>query len=272
MIIVLIILLIFSGLLFIYLLMWKPNPSSHFYPKEHPIFIAHRGVHKTVPENTIAAVEKAIESGFTFTELDVFADFNNDIICSHNLDLERETKGQGFVDEKEYGELQHIYCRPTNGNHEQPNIPLLKTILEKFSKKIHFVLDVKTKSSLDIIPYKKIIELVKEFSLENSIIVSSFNPLFLLVLKWLEPKIFTGFILKNPTHLKWANFIHPDFLHPRGDIVDEKLINYSSRKKLPINAWTVNNILSWNWLFSMGVCGVITDEIPISMSKTKQNN
>jgi glycerophosphoryl diester phosphodiesterase len=249
---------------------WKPNPSSHFFPHKFPLFITHRGVHKTVPENTIAAVEKAIESGFTFVELDVIADFNNDIICSHNIDLERETEGHGFVDEKEYSELQHIYCRSTNGNHEQTNIPLLKTILEKFSKKINFVLDVKTRRPLDITPSKKIVELVKEFNLENSIIVSSFNPLFLLVLKWLEPKILTGFIFKNPTHLKLTNIIHPDFLHPRGDIVDEKLINYSNSRNLPINTWTINNTLSWNWLSSMGVCGVITDEIPTSMAN-RQN-
>ena len=47
-------LLIIAVLIYIYL--WKTNPTTHFYHKTSPLYIAHRGLHKTVPENTILSL------------------------------------------------------------------------------------------------------------------------------------------------------------------------------------------------------------------------
>jgi len=264
----LVIFFVFNVALIFYLFLWKPTPINHFYSEFQPLFIAHRGLHKTVPENTISSVKQAISSGFMAIELDVIGDSKNNIVCSHNLDLERETGGNGFIDEKEFGELQQA-CYRKSEQDKNHNIPLLKTVLERFNKEAIFVLDIKTRGALDIVLVKKISRLIKTLDLESSIVVSSFNPLFLLVLKWYNSKIFTGFIFKNPKHLKLINIIHPDLLHPRGNIVDKNLINYSKKKNLPINVWTINNSLSWRWLSSLGVSGIITDELPDFNKKTK---
>tara|TARA_Y100000590_G_scaffold317467_1_gene359149 strand:- start:1204 stop:2007 length:804 start_codon:yes stop_codon:yes gene_type:complete len=266
--VLLVILFVFTLALIFYLFFWKPIPTNHFYPDSHPLFIAHRGLHKMAPENTMSSVKQAIDSGFMAIELDVIGDSRNNLVCSHNIDLERETRGNGFVDEKDFGELQQIYYRQGEQD-KSHSIPLLKTILERFKKEAIFILDIKTRGPLDIVLAKKISRLIKTLDLKNSTIVSSFNPLFLLVLKWYDSKIFTGFIFKNPKHIKLINVIHPDLLHPKGNIVDKNLINYSKKKNLPINAWTINNYLSWRWLSSLEVSGIITDELPDFNKKTK---
>ena len=97
---VIIIFLVITGLLIKHLFFWKPASISHFYKRKSPLFIAHRGLHKNEPENTTPAVKKAIKAGFLAVELDTFTSLDKKIICSHNIDLERETEGRGFIDEK----------------------------------------------------------------------------------------------------------------------------------------------------------------------------
>ena len=258
---VIIIFSIITGLLIKHLFFWKPESRSHFYKSKSPLFIAHRGTHKNTPENTISAIKEAINSGFSIIELDVFLSLDKEIVCSHNIDLERETEGQGFLDEKHSKALQDILYRSYNANDKEKCIPLLSDILKNFNKNILFVLDVKTKRINHLNPALEIVKLIKKHDAKMSVVVSSFNPILLLFIKCIDKKILTGFIFQNHRFLNLTNIIHPDFIHPRGDLINKRLIRYSNKKNLPINTWTVNNNLSWNWLSSMGVCGIITDEI-----------
>ena len=126
-------------------------------------------------------------------------------------------------------------------------------------------IDVKTKNVWDIYPAIKIVKLIKKFKRKNSVIVSSFNPLMVFFIKWMDPKILTGFIIQNQSYLILTNIIHPDFLHPRGDIINDRVVSYAKKKNIPINTWTINNAAAWRWLQKKGVSGVITDENPFNL-------
>jgi glycerophosphoryl diester phosphodiesterase len=76
----------------------------------------------------------------------------------------------------------------------------------------------------------------------------------------MDSKILTGLIIKNQSVLKLTNIVHPDFLHLRGDIVNDSVVSYAKKKHLPINTWTINNAAAWKWLQKKGVSGIITDE------------
>ena len=120
-----IILMVFIGLSIKHLFFWSPVSGSHIYKHSHPLFIAHRGLHKTEPENTIPAIKKAIKLGFTAIELDVFSSLDKKIICSHNIDLERETERSGFVDGKKYDELKNTTYRAKSNKNKNECIPLI---------------------------------------------------------------------------------------------------------------------------------------------------
>lgn len=258
----LIILLTFSGFFIKHLFFWKPISVKHFFKNNSPLFIAHRGIHKTAPENTLGAIVEAINLGFTVIELDVCFSFDRKIVCSHNIDLERETGGHGFIDENNARDILKIVCKTIKSqNNKENSIPILKDVFEKFGKSISFIIDVKSKQYNDFKFAKEIIKLIYTYKLYQSVIVSSFNPFILLFIKFLDKKIMTGFLYKNQRQLIITNLIHPDFLHPRGDLINEKVVVYSKRKKIPIISWTINNSLSWNWLSAKGVSGIITDEI-----------
>ena len=263
---VIIIFLVITGLLIKHLFFWKPASISHFYKRKSPLFIAHRGLHTNEPENTTPAVKKAIKAGFLAVELDTFTSLDKKIICSHNIDLERETEGRGFIDEKKYSELKKITYRPKRNKNinKNKNLPLLSEVFDYFGKEVLLIIDVKTKNMWDICPAINLIKLIKKFKRKKSVIVSSFNPLIVFIIKWMAPKILTGFIIENQSYLRLTNIIHPDFLHPRGDIINDRVVSYAEKKHIPINTWTINNAASWKWLHKKGVSGVITDEHPFN--------
>ena len=262
--IILIILIVFVGLLIKHLFFWKPAPIRHFYKRKSPLFIAHRGLHKNDPENTTPAIKTAIKAGFTAVELDTFISLDKKIVCSHNIDLERETKGSGFVDEKKYNELKKITHKTKDNKNTNKGLPLIGKVFEDAGKDVLLIIDVKTKNIWDIYPAIKIVKLIKKFKRKNSVIVSSFNPLIIFFIKWMDPKILTAFIIINLSYLRLTNIIHPDFLHPRGDIVNDSVVSYAEKKNIPINTWTINNAAAWKWLHKKGVSGVITDEHPFN--------
>ena len=62
-----------------------------------PMIISHRGVTQKFPENTIEAYWDSLKMGFKGIELDVLASKDSVVYCSHNHELEKETKYQGYL-------------------------------------------------------------------------------------------------------------------------------------------------------------------------------
>ena len=256
----LIVFILLGCLLVKHLFFWAPLSGKHFYKKNTPLFIAHRGLHKNEPENTTLAIKKAIKLGFTAIELDTLMSLDKKIICSHNLDLERETKGRGFVDDKKYNELKTVLHRTNKNKKPNKGLPLIDKIFKETKQEVLFIIDIKTKRAWDLYPAIKLVKLIKKHKKKEKVIISSFNPLIVFFVKQMDSKILTALIIKNQSVLKLTNIVHPDFLHLRGDIVNDSVVSYAKKKHLPINTWTINNAAAWKWLQKKGVSGIITDE------------
>jgi glycerophosphoryl diester phosphodiesterase len=68
--------------------------------------IAHRGYSARAPENTLAAIEAAIEAGADAVEFDLHATADGVPVLFHDETLERTTDGAGPVRDKTLGELR----------------------------------------------------------------------------------------------------------------------------------------------------------------------
>lgn len=243
-----------------YLYLWRPNDSSGFYPVK-PFYMAHRGVRTRAPENTISAYSAALEAGLKGTELDVMETKDGQLICSHNFDLERITDGRGYIFEQTYSELQQI-----NAGHRFPGastdrIPLLTDVLNFFPAEFRVNIEVKSRSLIDIFTTLKVARLVKIMDLQGRVIVSSFNPVALIAVKWVDNAILTGFLVGPDTWplMRFINLAHPDCLHPEAGLVTEDLLRFARQRGLAVNVWTVNNQPAIDWLVKKDVEGIITD-------------
>jgi glycerophosphoryl diester phosphodiesterase len=74
-----------------------------------PAFIAgHRGDRASAPENTIPAIQAALDSSMEFVELDLQKTLDGEAVVLHDETLERTTNGEGLVVERTWAELQSL--------------------------------------------------------------------------------------------------------------------------------------------------------------------
>jgi glycerophosphoryl diester phosphodiesterase len=106
--------------------------------------IAHRGVRKFAPENTLPSFEKSIDMGMDYVEIDVRATSDGILVLSHDSTVDRMTNGTGKVDELT---LDHIKALDAStgfdGNFHATEIPTLDETLQICRGRMGVYVDLK---------------------------------------------------------------------------------------------------------------------------------
>ena len=227
--------------------------------KDSPLIMAHRGLKTNSPENTISSYNEAIAAGFDALELDILQTKDGELICSHNFDLERESNGIGLAQHTNYKKLKNIqtgvYTHPKNTQ----TIARLQDVLDEIPKNIFLNIEIKTHSLFDLSASKTLGKLFKRSGIQHSFMVSSFNPVVVAYFRLFFPNISIGYILKNIKWLWTTHWLHPDYLHPRADLIDNELLEMSQNHSLALNLWTVNTIPALEWCKQNHISGIISD-------------
>ncbi len=227
--------------------------------KDSPLIMAHRGLKTNSPENTISSYNEAIAAGFDALELDILQTKDGELICSHNFDLERESNGIGLAQHTNYKKLKNIqtgvYTHPQNTQ----TIARLQDVLDEIPKNIFLNIEIKTHSLFDLSASKTLGKLFKRSGIQHSFMVSSFNPVVVAYFRLFFPNISIGYILKNIKWLWTTHWLHPDYLHPRADLIDNELLEMSQNHSLALNLWTVNTIPALEWCKQNHISGIISD-------------
>ena len=112
--------------------------------------IAHRGTHNGIPENTLAAYEKAIELGCDFVEIDVRKTKDWRIVSVHNSTIDAYVNNaSGKVSDFTLAELKALDIGKRVGPEwENERIPTFEEILRLCKGQIGIYLDLKKLKSL----------------------------------------------------------------------------------------------------------------------------
>jgi glycerophosphoryl diester phosphodiesterase len=107
-------------------------------------------------------------------------------------------------------------------------------------------------------------ETIRARNLYEQVIVSSFNPIALIQLRWLDPQIALGLLFDQPLppFLRRAWFspiLQPQAIHPAAALVDADLVAWARQQDCAINVWTVNDADEARGLSALGVDALITD-------------
>ncbi len=236
-----------------------PRSLAWYHSFPTPIVFGHRGLLTLCPENTTPAYMEAASRGFHGVEMDVVPTKNTTIICSHNFDLERETDGLGWIDEIHYADIKGvktgIYSHPDSCD----SLTTLGEACQSMPDNIIINVEIKSHGAFHVLHALTVINVLKPYITSRHIVVSSFNPLVVWLVKLINPKVTTALIFESPQYLWLSRFIRPDFIHAEGAVIDKNMIEYCNKYGHPIHAWTVNNIPAMKWLVQLGVRGIITD-------------
>lgn len=112
------------------------------------LVVAHRGVWRYAPENSLLAIKRAIDVGVHIVEIDVRRTKDGRFVVLHDQTLDRTTTGSGRVDAHTRDELKRLKLRNAYGLETDHEIPTLEEALELCRGTIPVYLD-KTDDYID---------------------------------------------------------------------------------------------------------------------------
>jgi len=128
--------------------------------------IAHRGAHVGIPENSIPAVQKAIDLGCDFVEIDTRMTKDGHIVSVHNSSVDEYVVGtKGKVSDFTLQEIKKLDIGEKSGAEwKNTRIPTVEEILKVCQGKIGIYLDLKE----PLVP--ELLQLIRKYDMEQDII------------------------------------------------------------------------------------------------------
>jgi len=244
---------------------WRPDPLTGLFGDRMVINLGHRGAPEVAPENTLPSFLAALEQGAQGVELDVMLSKDGEIMVIHDPHLEKTTTGSGLVSEYTLAELKQLdagalFGEPFIGT----TIPTLQEVIDSLPSTALINIEIKGQRIFTDGLERAVVNVVAEKGLLDRVIVSSFNPVSLLRVKWADSRIPIALLYSPdlPVYLSegWLiPVIRPEVLHPRYDMVDEAYMKWARNKGYRVNVWTVNEAAEIKRLLDLRVDGIITD-------------
>lgn len=103
---------------------------------------AHRGYHQFAPENSLEAIQKAMEANIDIVEVDVNTTKDGVFILMHDDKIDRTTNGTGYVSDYTFLELKALNLK-INDSVTSHKIPTLVEVLELAKGEVILNLDIK---------------------------------------------------------------------------------------------------------------------------------
>ncbi|MCP8310974.1 MAG: hypothetical protein L6N94_05695 [Candidatus Methylarchaceae archaeon HK01M] len=215
------------------------------------LIIAHRGASSYEPENTLRAIERALDVRADMIEVDVRSSKDGQIVVIHDGSVDRTTNGKGHVKDLTLEELKKLDA----GKGEK--IPTLKEVIDYVRQKVILVIEIKVTNIERSVA--KIIE--REGIARGAIITSFFHPIVKKV-KEANPIIKTGVIFKchpiRPPEL--ALSAHAEVLFPEYKYVSQEMVEEAHKYDLEVYPWTVDDLDKMNYFNKIGVDGIVTNK------------
>ncbi|WP_081786142.1 glycerophosphodiester phosphodiesterase family protein [Halomonas sp. BC04] len=244
--------------------------------------IAHRGSSMAAPENTLAAVERAIVDRADYVEIDVRLTADGEVVVYHDRSLQRLTGDPRNVRDLTLEELQAFDVGSWFGDaFIGERIPTLDETLETVRGRSALMIDMKPDPGAELALVEAVLESIqreataREQCLEmlspaqsttrcgNPDVISEtrvavMSPGVVQMVKEREPELRVTLLaqLVMPGTLERRGF---DALGLRHNRITENEIRLARELGYEVHAWTVNDRARMSQLIDLGVDAIITD-------------
>ena len=219
---------------------------------------AHRGSSSGAPENTMAALEKAVEEMADRAEIDVQETADGVIVLCHDTSLKRVAGVNKKVSDLTLEQIKKLDVGSWfSSEYQGEQIPTLEEVMEYAKGKIDLNIEIKNLGNSSELP-EKVIELVEKHEMQEQCVITSTNRFYLKRVKAVNPEIRTGYIISAA----YGNFYSDEFIDLisiRSSFVTERMIESAHKAGKAVHAWTVNGKVEMERLKQLGVDDMITD-------------
>ena len=155
--------------------------------------VAHRGASGKglAPENTLAAIEKAIEIGVDAVEIDIHLTADGHVVVIHDRTVDRTTNGAGPVDQMTLDELKRLdagswFAREFVGE----RVPTLQEVLDLVGWRTLVLIEAKTEEAAE-----KAVTIIRSMRAQSRVVMQSFLGPAVRSINRLDQRIPTAFLM-----------------------------------------------------------------------------
>ncbi len=234
--------------------------------REPVAITAHRAGAAFAPENTIAAIHRAIEDKAGWAEIDVQITADQQLVVMHDTDLARVGGGNQSVAKSNLAEIQSLDVGSLfSAEFAGERIPLFSELLLAAKDKIKLNVELKPHGASDSDTLtRRVIEAIRQAGMMDQCRICSQSYSSIQLAKTIEPKLEIGFIVA--TSIGDSSKLDVNFLMLSHANVTRQVVERAASRSIEIHAWTVNDPNLLLKLIDAGVSNIITDN-PIQITQ-----
>jgi glycerophosphoryl diester phosphodiesterase len=216
--------------------------------------MAHRGASAIAPENTMAAVWKAIDSGAQWVEIDVQETADGEVVVIHDRDLKRIGRVPLNVASSTLEELQEV--------------DIGSWFAAEFCKgRIRVNIELKYYGAQQQLE-RRVGDIVDAIGMSEQVAVMSLDLNGIRKMRELRPDLIVG-LLSSVSVGNLAE-LEVDFLALNARFASRRLIRHIHEQGKDVMVWTINDPIGMSAMVSRGVDVIITDEPALGRSLMEQ--
>jgi glycerophosphoryl diester phosphodiesterase len=241
------------------------------------LVVAHRGAHKTFPENSLSAIREAARLGADIVEIDLQRTRDGHFVLMHDPTLGRTTNGHGAVAAMTLDDVRRLRLKMPDGTLSTEGVPTLEEALTAARNRCLLDLD-KVETHVDAV-----VDVVRRRGMSEHVIIRSWQPAVLVkprLKKWKTPPVWVPRAAAPETARAFVKELQPPavdvvFASPALPIISADFVK--EMRTAGARVW-VNAMLDgecggrgdrvsrkdpdagWGWLVSRGVGIIGTDE------------
>lgn len=219
--------------------------------KNRPRIFGHRGAAGLVVENSLASIQKAIDLGVDYIEIDVWKTTDNEIIVFHDAYLDRVTFQSGFVAEMDYPTLSNIKLKEGN------SIPTLKEVIELVkTQNIPLLVEVKAENA-----FEETMAILESECAYQDFIIGSFYHKTIMELKRKNPALKTAIMLECvPVFFdEYLQKVDPDYVVVSIETFNQYLVDIVRSQQRKLVFYTVNTDPEITLALKASPYGIVTN-------------
>lgn len=224
---------------------------------------SHRGDSKNAPENTLPAVELALDSAADYIEIDVQETKDGEVVLMHDSTMARTTGVNKKVSDLNLEEIKQLDAGSWfSKEYAGTQVPTLREVLEVCKGKCNLNIEIKTGKNMPDLE-QKVVDLIEEYDFSRQCVVTSVYKKSLKKVKEYNKEIRTGYILSS-AYGRYYLDKEIDFLSMRTTLITERVVRLSHKYGKEVYVWTVNGKEDAIRMSQLGVDNIITDR-PVYM-------
>ncbi|MER3423708.1 MAG: glycerophosphodiester phosphodiesterase [Nitrospiraceae bacterium] len=210
--------------------------------------IGHRGAAGHMPENSLGSIQRAIELGVDFVEIDLRRTQDGHLVILHDERVDRTTDGTGAIATLTLNQVKKLRMR------DGQRIPTLEEVLEIADRRVGLMLELKTTGLAE-----QVVGTVQRVRLSRDVIYASFLHSELLRLRRMAPSAKTLALLKKGQQRPNIALRDPTHVGVGPDGLTSRFVSTMHAAGLQVVVFTLNDPTDIERAKALGVDGIISD-------------